>query len=71
VNPPHEGDVGGATVSGVALAAQASSPPAGGTSIHVQYECHDGAGHCANAAPPDPDALEAGTSWTDGNRPQP
>jgi hypothetical protein len=72
VDPPHEGDVGGATVSGVTLAAQASSPPAGGTSIHVQYECHDGAGHCANAAPPDPDALlEAGTSWTDGNRPQP
>jgi len=70
VDPPHEGDVGGATVSGTA-AAQPSSPPAGGTSIHVQYECLDGAGHCANAAPPDPDALASGTSWTDGNRPQP
>jgi hypothetical protein len=72
VDPPHEGDVGGATISGLAPVAQSSSAPAGGTSIHVQYECHDGAGHCANAAPPDPDAqLEPGASWTDGNRPQP
>jgi hypothetical protein len=38
----------------------------------VQYECQDGAGQCANAAPPDPDAqLQPGTSWSDGNRPQP
>lgn len=72
VDPPHEGDVGGATVSGVAPAAQPSSPPAGGTAIHVQYECQDGTGQCANAAPPDPDAqLQPGTSWSDGNRPQP
>ena len=72
VDPPHEGDVGGATVSGAVPAIGPSSPPAGGTSIHVQYECHDGAGHCANAAPPDPDAqLQPGASWTDGNRPQP
>ncbi len=72
VDPPHEGDVGGATVSGTAPAVQPSSPPAGGTAIHLQYECHDGAGHCASAAPPDPDAqLEPGTSWSDGNRPQP
>lgn len=71
VDPPHEGDVGGATVSG-AQTVPPSSPPAGGTSIHVQYECHDGAGHCANAAPPDPDSqLRPGITWTDGNRPQP
>jgi len=54
--PAHEGDAGGA----------------GGTLIHVRYECHDGAGSCANAAPPDPDAdLRAGTRWTNGNRPSP
>lgn len=70
VAPPHEGDVGGATVSGIAAPAS-SAPPAGGTAIHVRYECLDGAGHCANAAPPDPDGLEAGTSWSNGNRPQP
>ncbi|HEX3467944.1 MAG TPA: hypothetical protein VHT05_07700 [Candidatus Elarobacter sp.] len=70
VAPPHEGDVGGATVSGVAVPA-ASAPPAGGTAIHVRYECLDGAGRCANAATPDPDGLQAGTSWSNGNRPQP
>lgn len=71
VAPAHEGDVGGSTVAGIAPAAS-SAPPAGGTSIHVQYECHDGAGHCANATPPDPDAaLQAGSSWSNGNRPQP
>jgi hypothetical protein len=71
VAPPHEGDVGGATVSGVPERAP-SAPPAGGTAIHLRYECHDGAGHCANAAPPDPDAeLRSGTSWTNGNRPEP
>lgn len=72
VAPPHEGDVGGATVSGIAPATTAGAPPLDGTSIHVRYECHDGAGHCANAAPPDPDAaLAAGSSWSNGNRPQP
>jgi hypothetical protein len=72
VAPAHEGDVGGSTVAGIAPPAAASAPPAGGTSIHVQYECHDGAGHCANATPPDPDAaLQAGSSWSNGNRPQP
>ncbi|WP_317994785.1 hypothetical protein [Vulcanimicrobium alpinum] len=55
--PAHEGDLGGTTP---------------GTSIHVRYECRDGAGHCANAAPPDPDAaLRTGASWTDGNQPAP
>jgi hypothetical protein len=72
VAPPHEGDVGGSTVAGIAPPAAPGAAPAGGTSIHVQYECHDGAGHCANATPPDPDAaLQAGSSWTNGNRPQP
>jgi hypothetical protein len=53
--PAHEGDVGGA---------------APGTLIHVRYECHDGAGRCANAAPPDPDAgLRPRTQWANGNRP--
>ena len=71
VDPPHEGDVGGATISGLSPSPLVTSPPAGGTSIHLQYECHDGAGHCANAAPPDPDAqLRAGTGWSNGNRPQ-
>ena len=52
--PPHEGDVGGA---------------AAGTLIHVRYECHDGTGRCANAAPPDPDAgLRPRTQWSNGNR---
>jgi hypothetical protein len=51
----HEGDVGGATL---------------GTMIHVRYACTDGAGSCANAAPPDPDgALQAGARWTNGNLP--
>ena len=70
-SPPHEGDVGGDTVSGAPSAA-ASPWPAGGTLIHVRYECHDGAGSCANAAPPDPDAsLRSGVRWTNGNRPAP
>ena len=65
--PAHEGDVGGDTLSGSA-AAPASPWPAGGTLIHVRYECHDGAGSCANAAPPDPDAaLRAGATWSSGN----
>ena len=39
-----------------------------GALIHVRYECRDGAGRCANAAPPDPDgALRAGAAWTNGN----
>jgi hypothetical protein len=65
--PAHEGDLGGDTISGVA--APAVSPwPAGGTLIHVRYECVDGAGHCANAAPPDPDAaLRSNARWTNGN----
>ena len=71
-SPPHEGDVGGATVSGASPQPATSAWPAGGTLIHVRYECHDGAGSCANAAPPDPDAaLRAGTSWANGNHPQP
>jgi len=69
--PAHEGDADGATVSG--MPPQLASPwPAGGTLIHVRYECRDGAGSCANAAPPDPDAdLRAGTRWSNGNRPPP
>ena len=76
--PVHEGDVGGGTVSGASPAPEASALPAGqsawpagGTLIHVRYECHDGAGRCANAAPPDPDAgLRSGTRWANGNRPK-
>ncbi|MEA2786178.1 MAG: hypothetical protein QOF71_2282 [Candidatus Eremiobacteraeota bacterium] len=73
--PAHEGDVGGDTVSGISPAPEASAGPsawpAGGTLIHVRYECRDGAGRCANAAPPDPDAgLRAGTHWANGNRPK-
>lgn len=69
--PAHEGDVGGDTVSGVAPV-PASPWPAGGTLIHVRYECHDGAGHCVNAAPPDPDsALRFNARWTNGNHPEP
>jgi hypothetical protein len=68
-SPAHEGDVGGDTLSG-SPAAAASPWPTGGTLIHVRYECHDGAGSCANAAPPDPDAdLRAGARWSNGNRP--
>ena len=77
VSPVHEGDLGGDTVSGASPAPEVSTPPgqgawpAGGTLIHVRYECRDGAGRCANAAPPDPDAgLRAGTRWADGNRPE-
>lgn len=81
--PAHEGDAGGDTVGGASPAPAASPPsggtlpagaawPAGGTLIHVRYECHDGAGSCANAAPPDPDAdLRAGTRWSNGNVPAP
>ncbi len=70
--PAHEGDVGGDTLSGSPTAPAASPWPAGGTLIHVRYECHDGAGSCANAAPPDPDAdLRAGARWSNGNRPSP
>jgi hypothetical protein len=71
VPPSHEGDVGGDTVSGAPL--PAPSPwPAGGTLIHVQYQCIDGAGSCANANPPDPDAaLQYGTHWQNGNAPPP
>jgi len=70
--PAHEGDTGGDTVSGASPAPFASPWPAGGTLIHVRYECHDGAGSCANAAPPDPDAdLHAGARWENGNRPPP
>ncbi|HYW55032.1 MAG TPA: hypothetical protein VE826_13755 [Dongiaceae bacterium] len=75
--PAHEGDLGGGTVSGAPPGPEASVTPgqsawpAGGTLIHVRYECRDGAGRCANAAPPDPDAgLRAGTRWADGNRPE-
>ena len=73
--PVHEGDVGGDTVSGTSPAPEASAGPsawpAGGTLIHVRYECRDGAGRCANAAPPDPDAgLRAGTHWANGNLPK-
>jgi hypothetical protein len=71
-SPAHEGDVAGDTLSGASPAPLASPWPAGGTLIHVRYECHDGAGSCANAAPPDPDAdLRTGTRWTNGNHPVP
>ncbi|HEX3465123.1 MAG TPA: hypothetical protein VHS78_13840 [Candidatus Elarobacter sp.] len=71
-SPAHEGDLAGDTLSGSSPAPLASAWPAGGTLIHVRYECHDGAGSCANAAPPDPDAdLRAGTTWSNGNRPAP
>jgi len=69
--PAHEGDVGGDTVSGTAPV-PASPWPAGGTLIHVRYQCDDGAGHCVNAAPPDPDgALRFDARWTNGNHPEP
>jgi hypothetical protein len=76
--PAHEGDLGGGTVSGASPAPEPSATPAGqrpwpagGTLIHVRYECHDGAGRCANAAPPDPDGgLRSGTRWANGNRPK-
>jgi hypothetical protein len=76
VPPAHEGDVGGDTVSGASPPPDPSTSPttqnaapAGGTLIHVRYECHDGAGRCANAAPPDPDAgLRPRTQWANGNR---
>jgi hypothetical protein len=69
---PHEGDLGGGTISGASPPPAASPWPSGGTLIHVRYECVDGAGHCANAAPPDPDAdLRAGTRWANGNQPAP
>ncbi len=70
-SPPHEGDIGGDTISG--SASPGATPwPAGGTLVHVRYECHDGAGSCANAAPPDPDAsLQPGVRWQNGNRPAP
>jgi hypothetical protein len=75
--PAHEGDLGGDTVSGASPAPAGTAPPggrgpwpAGGTLIHVRFECRDGAGHCANAAPPDPDAgLRPGARWANGNRP--
>ncbi len=69
-SPPHEGDVGGDTIAG-APAPQTTPWPAGGTLIHVRYECHDGGGSCANAAPPDPDAagLRPGVRWQNGNQP--
>ncbi len=70
--PVHEGDLGGDTVSGASPAPGPSSWPAGGTLIHVRYECHDGAGGCAGAAPPDPDAaLRPGVVWANGNGPAP
>jgi hypothetical protein len=69
--PAHEGDLGGDTVSGAAVPA-VSPWPAGGTLIHVRYACFDGVGHCANAAPPDPDAaLRSNARWTNGNAPDP
>ena len=65
--PAHEGDVGGDTVSGVPPVT-VSPWPAGGTLIHVRYECHDDAGHCVNAAPPDPDGdVRFDARWTNGN----
>ncbi|HTD33971.1 MAG TPA: hypothetical protein VK665_09945 [Candidatus Elarobacter sp.] len=78
--PAHEGDLAGDTLSGASpapLSGASPAPPAGpwpagGTLIHVRYECHDGAGSCANAAPPDPDAgLRAGARWSNGNHPAP
>ena len=71
--PAHEGDLGGATRSGAAPSpAPSGAWPAGGTLIHVRYECHDGAGSCAGAAPPDPDAdLHPNVPWSNGNQPSP
>ena len=69
---PHEGDLGGDTLSGAPPQPSPGAWPAGGTLIHVQYQCVDGAGHCAGAAPPDPDAdLQPNVRWSDGNRPEP
>ncbi len=69
---PHEGDLGGDTLSGASPQPSASPWPSGGTLIHVRYQCVDGTGRCANAAPPDPDGdLRANVSWSNGNRPQP
>jgi hypothetical protein len=71
-SPAHEGDAAGDTVGNTASPALASPWPAGGTLIHVRYECRDGAGSCANAAPPDPDGeLRAAAHWSNGNRPPP
>lgn len=68
---PHEGDVGGDTVSGVSPQPLQPSPyPSGGTLIHVQYVCQPGTASCALAAPPDPDAhLRSDAGWTNGNAP--
>jgi hypothetical protein len=67
---PHEGDVGGDTVSGVS-APQPSPYPSGGTLIHVEYVCRPGTASCALAAPPDPDMhLQQNAGWTNGNTPQ-
>lgn len=69
--PPHEGDVGGDTVSG-ATVPQPSPYPSGGTLIHVEYVCNAGTRSCADAMPSDPDAhLQTNAGWTNGNAPQP
>jgi hypothetical protein len=69
--PAHEGDLG-ATIPGASPPPPGSTWPSGGTLIHVRYECRDGAGSCANAAPTDPDAdLRANARWTNGNQPPP
>ena len=68
----HEGDLGGDTLSGASPQPSPSPWPSAGTLIHVRYACVDGAGSCANAAPPDPDAgLRANARWSNGNLPQP
>jgi hypothetical protein len=66
---PHEGDVGGDTVSGASPQPTQPSPyPSGGTLIHVQYACQPGSASCALADPPDPDLhLRRNAEWTNGN----
>jgi len=65
--PIHEGDDGGDTIGGDP-GAEPSSYPAGGTLLHVRYQCVDGVGTCANSAPADPDShLQPNSGWTNGN----
>ncbi len=66
--PAHEGDVAGVPVGGASPVPEPSPWPQGGPLLHVRYQC--GSGDCANAAPPDPDAmLRANARWTNGNAP--
>jgi hypothetical protein len=65
--PTHEGDDGGDTVDGSTQTGSATYPLAG-TIFHVRYQCTDGTGSCANAAPADPDMkLHSNAAWSNGN----